>query len=135
MFFLPRLTLLPALFACAGLHAAPLAFTPCTDAVLPGSLCALQTVPLSHGKPDGAAGELQLFVRKIPSQGKPKGSVWLVAGGPGESGASFYGLLPTLRRSVWRRNTAARPDKSPNTAAIASTTLGLGQEGFSGTTA
>ena len=99
MFFLPRLTLLPALFACAGLHAAPLAFTPCADAVLPGSLCALQTVPLSHGKPDGAAGELQLFVRKIPSQGKPKGSVWLVAGGPGESGASFYGLLPTLRRS------------------------------------
>lgn len=91
-------TLPSALLASAGLHAAPLDYTACTDNILPESLCAMHAVPASH-----EAGQdtetLQLFVRKIPAEGPSKGRVWLVAGGPGESGASFYGLLPTLRRS------------------------------------
>ena len=88
-----------ALLASAGLHAAPLDYTACTDNILPGSLCAMHAVPASHEAQGQDAETLQLFVRKIPAEGRSKGSVWLVAGGPGESGASFYSLLPTLRRS------------------------------------
>jgi pimeloyl-ACP methyl ester carboxylesterase len=57
-------------------------------------------VPADYGAPRQAKGEeLTLFVRKFPAQRVAKGSVWLVAGGPGESGASFYSLMPALRRS------------------------------------
>ena len=84
-----RWTLLCALLASAGLHAAPLAYTACTDNILPGSLCAVHAVPASHEAQGQDAETLQLFVRKIPAEGSSKGSVWLVAGGPGESGASF----------------------------------------------
>jgi pimeloyl-ACP methyl ester carboxylesterase len=63
-------------------------------------LCARETVPADYATPGPAKGEeLNLFVRKFPAQRAAKGSVWLVAGGPGESGASFYALMPTLRRS------------------------------------
>ena len=86
------------------LQAAPLAWSPCTDGVLPGSLCATGTVPASYEtSADSGTPALSLFVRKIaadvPAGSAPKGTLWLVAGGPGESGASFYALMPTLRRS------------------------------------
>ena len=102
MTFSRRLTLLAALCASAGLHAQPpLSFSPCADTAVPGSLCAVKDVYGAYderGLP--AAGEnLELFVRKIPAEGKATGTLWLVAGGPGESGATFYSLLPTLRRS------------------------------------
>lgn len=79
-------------------------FKACADAAsdpaLVGSLCARESVP---GNPSGSAGaaaaSLELFVRKFPAQGAARGQVWLIAGGPGESGASFYGMLPTLRRA------------------------------------
>lgn len=83
------------------MDAAALDFKPCSDAdsqpSLHGSLCAKQAVPLAWD--DGVPGELTLFVRKFPSQGPGRGSVWLVAGGPGESGASLYPFLDVLRRS------------------------------------
>lgn len=79
-------------------------FTPCEDAgskpALKGSLCARESVP---GDPSGLsgtpAGDMKLFVRKFPAPGATRGQVWLVAGGPGESGASFYGLVPELRKA------------------------------------
>lgn len=79
-------------------------FKPCDDAAsdpaLAGSLCALEQVA---GDPSGLAGApaapVSLFVRKFPAPGAARGQVWLVAGGPGESGAAFYGMLPTLRRA------------------------------------
>ena len=79
-------------------------FTPCKDAAsdpaLAGSLCALEQVAGDpSGLAGGAAAPVSLFVRKFPAQGASRGQVWLVAGGPGESGASFYGMLPTLRRA------------------------------------
>lgn len=81
------------------------AFTPCADAALPGlagSLCATGEMPLRPNDPD--AGRVELFVRKIPSSsGITRGQVWLIAGGPGESGASFYPFLDTFR--------AAFPDR------------------------
>lgn len=110
MTLLPRLTLLAAtlapLLASAGLHAEAMYFTPCADTAVPGSLCSGLNVPGSYDAQGRAVGEpdaMHVFVRKIAADvpaGKPaKGTLWLVAGGPGESGAAFYSLLPTLRRS------------------------------------
>lgn len=81
------------------------AFTPCADAALPGlagSLCAVSHMPLRPDDPE--AGAVDLFIRKFPSiTGRTTGEVWVIAGGPGESGASFYPFLDTLR--------AAFPDR------------------------
>ncbi|EZP41030.1 alpha/beta fold hydrolase [Janthinobacterium lividum] len=106
MTLLPRLTLLATLLASTCLHAEPLVFTPCSDTAAPGSLCSGLNVPGSYdaqGRAIGSADAMHVFVRKFAADvpaGKPaKGTLWLVAGGPGESGAAFYSLLPTLRRS------------------------------------
>lgn len=81
------------------------AFAPCNDIALPGlagSLCAVSHAPLRPNNPDADA--VDLFIRKFPSaSGTTTGQVWLIAGGPGESGASFYPFLGTLR--------AAFPDR------------------------
>lgn len=106
MTLLPHLPLLATLLAGASLHAEPMFFTPCSDTAVSGSLCSGLNVPGSYdaqGRAVGDADAMHVFVRKIAADvpaGKPaKATVWLVAGGPGESGASFYSLLPTLRRS------------------------------------
>ena len=74
-------------------------FAPCDDAAsdpsLHGSLCARFAAPTSYADP--TLGSVELFVRMFPADGRSVGRVWLVAGGPGESGASFYPLLPFLR--------------------------------------
>jgi pimeloyl-ACP methyl ester carboxylesterase len=52
------------------------------------------------GPRTGDAPEIvHLFVRRFPAVGKSHGAVWLLAGGPGESGAVFYPLITTLRAS------------------------------------
>lgn len=80
-------------------------FTTCSDDALPGlsgSLCAVSSAPLRSNDPE--AGVVELFIRKFPSaSGAATGQVWLIAGGPGESGASFYPFLNTMR--------AAFPDR------------------------
>ncbi|NEX94444.1 alpha/beta fold hydrolase [Caulobacter sp. 17J65-9] len=74
-------------------------FKPCADAAgdaaLAGSLCARFSAPLSYADP--GRGQIDLFVREFPAKGRSKGQVWLVAGGPGESGATFYSMLATFR--------------------------------------
>jgi pimeloyl-ACP methyl ester carboxylesterase len=80
-------------------------FYACVDArtapVLNGSQCASELLPLSY-----AAAQLEgmdsvtLFLRRFPATAKvARGTVWLVADGPGESGASLYPALATVRRS------------------------------------
>lgn len=79
-------------------------FYPCVDArsapVLNGTLCASELLPLSY-----AAAQLEgmdsvtLFLRQFPAVKKSRGAVWLVADGPGESGAALYPLLAVIRRS------------------------------------
>jgi pimeloyl-ACP methyl ester carboxylesterase len=85
---------------CLMRSAAAADFTPCADAAtrpeLHGSLCAREAVPADHASPGGE--RLSLFIRKFPAAGSSRGSVWLLAGGPGESGASLYPFLDTLRR-------------------------------------
>lgn len=104
MTMLNRAIAIALLPLCAFGAASAADFTPCADAAanpaLTGSLCAVERVP---GDPSGAsgaaAGEIALFVRKFPVAGASRGQVWLIAGGPGESGAAFYGVLPKLRQS------------------------------------
>lgn len=83
---------------CAGAPAssyeagAPPAFGPCPDAgrhaELDASVCTFALAPLD---PARAHGEMiELFVRKFPAPGERIGEFWMLAGGPGESGASFY---------------------------------------------
>jgi pimeloyl-ACP methyl ester carboxylesterase len=59
------------------------------------SQCATFKVPLDHQFPEGET--LDLFVRKFPSIQKSQGSVWLISGGPGESGASLYPLIQQFK--------------------------------------
>ncbi|CAN5347940.1 N/A [soil metagenome] len=99
---------LPPAFAmlfCIGLPSQafgqPLEYAPCPDsgshALLGRSFCARLPVPLVPT--DRKMGStIELFVRKFPSPGRVRGSLWLVAGGPGESGASLYAFVPELQR-------------------------------------
>jgi pimeloyl-ACP methyl ester carboxylesterase len=78
-------------------------YTPCTDAntlpALKGSVCARESLPASYASASAPAPELTIFIRKFPAAQPSKGSVWLVPGGPGESGASLYPFIALLRRS------------------------------------
>lgn len=72
-----------------------------SDARLKGSMCARVNMPLSHGKPvtEQPDTTISLFVRKFPAAGIAKGQLWLIAGGPGESGASLYSFVERFRDS------------------------------------
>ena len=74
-------------------------FTPCSqeDGVeaVGNSQCATFQVPLNHMAPHGET--LDVFVHKFPSIQTSEGSVWLIAGGPGESGASLYPLIEQFK--------------------------------------
>lgn len=83
-------------------------YLPCPDngkfPALSGSLCATQQLPMSYAAITPAADsastdKVNIFVRKFPAKGISKGTVWLVSGGPGESGASLYAMLDVLRKS------------------------------------
>lgn len=83
-------------------------YTPCPDSAafpgLAGSVCASRLLPRSYADARSAAqsdstARISIFVRKFPAPKLSRGTVWLVAGGPGESGASLYAMLDVLRRS------------------------------------
>lgn len=78
------------------------AFAPCADAAafeaLKDSQCVRAAVPLDRA-PGAGPEQAELFLRRFPAMGARRGEVWLVVGGPGESGASFYPLLETFRRA------------------------------------
>ena len=69
------------------------------SAALLGSQCATVDVPLRHADPSGE--QIALFLRRIPASADVprRGEVWLISGGPGESGASLYPLVPTYQRA------------------------------------
>lgn len=64
---------------------------------LESSLCTIVKTPLYHQS--GKEETIELFVRKFPAKEKREGSIWLIAGGPGESGASFYSLIEKFRET------------------------------------
>jgi len=58
---------------------------------LEGSVCITTNAPLNYI--EGDEKTINLFVRKFPAKKDRKGSIWLIPGGPGESGASLYPLI------------------------------------------
>jgi pimeloyl-ACP methyl ester carboxylesterase len=64
---------------------------------LASSLCITVNAPLTYQ--DNNVDNIELFVRKFPSLETRQGSIWLIAGGPGESGASFYPIIDVYRKS------------------------------------
>ena len=79
------------------------AFSSCADAnagdALSASTCLVVELPLVPDKDN--AGTVDLFVRQFPAADpdRRRGQVWLVAGGPGEAGASLYPLIPVFQRA------------------------------------
>jgi len=74
----------------------------CADpesSALPPSRCVTVQVPLRHSNPSGE--QVSLFLRRIPaSTAVPRrGEVWLLAGGPGESGASLYPTIAVYQQA------------------------------------
>jgi len=55
------------------------------------SLCITVKTPLNYQTNNNET--IDIFVRKFPSVKKRQGSIWLIPGGPGESGASLYPLI------------------------------------------
>ncbi|MCO7227371.1 alpha/beta fold hydrolase [Pleionea sp. CnH1-48] len=76
-------------------------FTACQDAndfsELKQSQCRYVESPLLHTAKDDQT--IKLFVRKFPASEKRQGSLWLIAGGPGESGSSFYPIIRYFQQS------------------------------------
>ena len=75
-------------------------FQTCADSELASELnstrCATVSVPLDYSAAYASKNpdkQLSLFVRKFPATEKKEGTIWLIAGGPGESGASFYATI------------------------------------------
>ena len=74
----------------------------CEDDASPalrGTQCFTVQVPLRHADPSGE--KLSLFVRRIPATAEhvKRGEVWLLSGGPGESGASLYPMIQAYQRA------------------------------------
>ncbi|AKT43292.1 alpha/beta fold hydrolase [Chondromyces crocatus] len=60
----------------------------------PEAACALVGLPLDWAAPDGEV--LTLFVKRVRGAEAPRRSLWLLAGAPGASGASFEAAVPAL---------------------------------------
>lgn len=99
--FLPAILSAIALSACAtpNERATQNGFVACNDqnlhVNLSDSLCVETTVDHS----DLQNQPVDLFVRKFPARGDHQGEIWLIAGGPGESGASFYADIDFFRQT------------------------------------
>jgi hypothetical protein len=74
-------------------------FETCQDADsfpdMKSSLYAIFETSLNYQ--DDKSEKIELFVRKFPSLKTRNSSFWLIAGGPGESGASVYSLIDLYR--------------------------------------
>ncbi|HSO00685.1 MAG TPA: alpha/beta fold hydrolase, partial [Candidatus Nanopelagicales bacterium] len=60
----------------------------------PESSCALVGLPLDRDDPDGE--QLSVFVKRVRGPEPPTRQLWLLAGGPGVSGAAFDGAVEQL---------------------------------------
>ncbi|CAM4106079.1 alpha/beta fold hydrolase [Pseudoalteromonas byunsanensis] len=80
--------------------ASPSDFSECQldsdHAHLKDSVCATVQLPLQYS--ERSKGSVTLFVRKFPAK-QSLGSLWLLAGGPGESGAGFYSDISLYQKA------------------------------------
>jgi len=74
-------------------------FGSCPDAErfseLADSRCTVFETALHPDQPDGET--VELFLRKFPATARREGEFWMLAGGPGESGASFFTRIEDFR--------------------------------------
>ena len=73
-----------------------------------GVLCRYVSVPLDYS--DVTAGRVRLFVQRREPRGESKGTVLLLAGGPGEASAQTFTLTSGLWRSLFPGYTVAAYD-------------------------
>jgi len=86
--FLLGLALAVAL-AAPGQARAAVSLTPCPEATN-GLQCGTVDVPLDRS--GGTPGTISLHVEVLPASGLPRGTMFLIAGGPGQGSAGAYGL-------------------------------------------
>jgi pimeloyl-ACP methyl ester carboxylesterase len=74
-------------------------FQTCPDAdrfaELADSVCTRFETALHPSQPEGET--VELFLRKFPASERREGEFWMLAGGPGESGASFFTRIEEFR--------------------------------------
>src|SRR4029450_3550509 len=91
--------------------------TPCASTE--GLLCGFVSVPLDYSHPKGR--KLRLFVTAQPKKDKQRGTILLLAGGPGEASATGFGPPPDLWTSLFPGyNVAAYDDRGTGASAALS---------------
>jgi pimeloyl-ACP methyl ester carboxylesterase len=83
---------LAALFVLPGQAHAAISLSPCPGAT-DGLQCGTVVVPLD--RTGIVAGSVSLHVEVLPAGGVPRGTLFLIAGGPGQGSARSYGLSST----------------------------------------
>jgi pimeloyl-ACP methyl ester carboxylesterase len=89
-----------------GASTRPAALAPCAS--IDNVLCAYVSVPLDYTHPKGR--QLRLFVTARPTTGTPRGTILLLAGGPGEASTTVFDLTSDLWRSLFPGYTVAAYD-------------------------
>lgn len=99
--FLPAILAAMTLSACAtpNERSTNSGFTACDDQRLYGNLSDSLCIETKVDHSDLQDQPVELFVRKFPARGDHQGEIWLIAGGPGESGASFYADIDFFRQT------------------------------------
>jgi pimeloyl-ACP methyl ester carboxylesterase len=86
-----------ALFLPGKAHAAT-SLTPCPEKS--GVQCATVDVPID--RTGGIPGTIGLHVEVLPASGVPRGTMFLIAGGPGQGSAGSFNLGPGFNRDLMR---------------------------------
>jgi pimeloyl-ACP methyl ester carboxylesterase len=86
-----------ALFLPGKAHAA-MSLTPCPDKS--GVQCGTVTVPID--RTGSIPGTIGLHVEVLPASGFPRGTMFLIAGGPGQGSAGSFNLGPGFGRDLMR---------------------------------
>ena len=91
--------------------------TPCASTE--GLLCGFVSVPLDYAHPKGR--KLRLFVTAQPPKDNPRGTILLLAGGPGEASTSVFDLTSGLWSSLFPGyDVAAYDDRGTGDSALLS---------------
>src|SRR5205823_1448241 len=84
-----------ALLAAAGQARAAIVLTPCKTG---GVECGTVTVPLD--RTGATPGTIGLHVEVLPASGTSRGTMFLIAGGPGQGSAGSFDLTPGFNRDL-----------------------------------
>ena len=94
---LPGLLVAVALLLPGKAHAA-VSLTPCADKS--GVECGTVEVPVD--RTGAVPGTIGLHVEVLPASGVPRGTMFLIAGGPGQGSAGSFNLAPGFNRDLMR---------------------------------